>query len=499
MKKYIILLFLTSISLSLNAADPALRWAGDRLVYGGEVYASAWTGLDEDVIDVDYFAGDTLRAVVVGVDSSLRVFRSNDNGQNWSEVVLLHFANGEVTEPYIVHGPDSTYHVFGRLLGNDRIYTRAYRTANDAWISGTNLYVSALNDTVNNYTVCTDRIDNPDYNVYVVYSEGSGTIAGLQFTTTTDMGQNWSTPSQITQNRVINPDLAYGRNDTLYLAYTYTTVSGDTSSIRVRRSYNGGSTWFTYTPIETDTMLKNRAKIAAALDGSGYVWVIWPKLIAGGWDLRWAWSQNVGAGFSAPATVNSDVDSSETMPSIAVHDPVGSTENTPYVTFLRGNQDLSGGINVRNFYWSGGTWTIDSTYSDNPAFLARPIQTFTSAGTPAFAYVGENATNVYFDSWALSGIEEDSEVSDEKIECSLDRNIILGTASLSYTLTTATNVEVSLINILGQKITTLDSGDKDSGEHTVSVSAENLSQGIYYIVIEGENGQKGIVKATVLK
>ncbi|MEJ2306610.1 MAG: T9SS type A sorting domain-containing protein, partial [candidate division WOR-3 bacterium] len=86
-----------------------------------------------------------------------------------------------------------------------------------------------------------------------------------------------------------------------------------------------------------------------------------------------------------------------------------------------------------------------------------------------------------------------------KITCSLDRNFILGTAALKYTLSQKTSVDISFVNILGQKVASLDNGEKESGEHNISISTENLSQGIYYIVIETANGQKGITKAAVLK
>jgi hypothetical protein len=514
MKKFITSFILTLIFLSpflllkADPAEPKLRWAGDRLVYTGEVNVNEWAlGVDDDVIDVDYFAGDTLRAVVACPDSAVRILRSNDNGQSWAQVGAIGPTTvGAVTEPYIVHGPDSTYHVFVRFLtdANNRLYTQARRTYNDVYILGTGEYIEASGDSVNSYSVCTDRAFNHDYTVYLIYNEGTGDSATNQLTKTTDLGQTWSPPARTNYPDVTFPDITCAGTDLLYLTYTYTSAT-NTSYVRARRSENGGSTWTTWEDLEADTMPKLRSKIAAALDGSGEVWVIWSKMIIGSpnndWDLRWAWSQDSADNFSAAATVNSVVDSNETMPSIAVFDAYGSNSSTPHVTFIKGYYDWTGSISVQQFAWSGGSWGTDTVRSDNAAYLSRPIQTFISSGFPAIAYVGENAENVYFDSWAnSSGIEEDDiAVSKGKIECCLDRNIILGTAALKYSLPTATKVEVSLINILGQKVATLDDGEKNSGEHTLSVSAENLSQGIYYIVITTGNGQKGIIKATVLK
>lgn len=505
--KYVIVslltLFLTSTTLSLNAADPEPRWAEDKLIYQGTVNADSWAplnGYDDDAIDVDYFAGDTLRAAVCCFDSTMRVFRSNDNGQTWTQVSYVTFSQNPITEPYIVHGPDSTYHVFMRYLGDvsiGQIYTRAYKTSDDSYISGSAQWLETGTDTVNSYSVCTDRMKNHAYTVYCIYNEGTGGNASNMLTTTTDMGQNWTTPAQTNFPDVTYPDIACSGNDTLHLTYIYT--SGNTSYLRARRSDNAGANWTAWQDLEIDTFPKMGPRIAAATNGSGEVWVIWSKYITDNWDLRWAWSQNAGAAYSAAATVNSDVDSNEALPNIALYETYGATSNTPYVSFVKGDASWSGELTIKSFAWSGSSFGSDTSYSDSAAFLTRPVQTFADVSDPAIAYVGQNAENVYFDSWSNSGgIKIDDDVSND-VECSLDRNIILGSSTLRYSIIEETNVEVSLINILGQKVAILENGVKSGGDHTVSVSAENLAQGIYYILIETGTGQQGVIKATVLK
>ena len=104
--------------------DTKLRWYEDKIIYDGEVNVNEWATLvgdDDESIDIDYFAGDTLRAVVACPDSTLRIFRSNDNGQTWLNVQESSFG-GSITEPRIVHGPDSTYHIFVRY----RLYVRRH-------------------------------------------------------------------------------------------------------------------------------------------------------------------------------------------------------------------------------------------------------------------------------------------------------------------------------------------------------------------------------------
>jgi hypothetical protein len=524
MKKILILtlltLFLLSPVLSLKAAGPPdpvisytkndvkLRWADDKMIYEGTVRVDAWAVANNEVedesIDVDYFAGDTLRAVVACPDSTVRILRSNDQGQTWSQVVIIMSFNDYLTEPHIVHGPDSTYHVFVRSLYNqDEIYTYAFRTGDDQTIPGTAQSLSGA-DSVKNYSVCTDRRSNHAYSVYLAYHQGNGGRGAdqVKFTRTTDQGQSWSSPAVITSIGGSGyPDITYGNDSTLYLAYLIRMSTGN-NNINIRRSLNNGENWqFSGAP-QVDSFPKMAPQIAAAYDDSGDVWVIWPRknLLAANedWDLYWSWSQNEGVSWSTAATVNSVTDSNDYFASIAVNDCYGSTSATPFVSFLRAYYDGSIPL-VRSFTWSSGSWSSDTCFADTGSTVTRPIQTFYGTGdaTPAIAYVGEGAENVYFDSWAnASGIDEDNIAS--SIECSLDKSIIAGTATLKYTVKEAGKVRISMFNILGQEVATLLDGVQESGENTLTVSSENLPQGIYYIIIKSSTGT-GTAKATIIK
>lgn len=517
MKKILILTFLTlfllSPILSLKAADPtnpkeltnepALRWDTDRLIYDGTVYVNEWAvaaGVDDDAIDVDYFAGDTLRAVVACTDSTVRILRSNDRGVTWSLVNDIEFGYDNITEPHIVHGPDSTYHVFVRYLRDeDRIFTQAYRTGNDEPIGGTYAYISGT-DSVKNYSVCTDRVSNHDYSVFVAYHKGLGGqgLDEIYLTQTSDQGKNWSAPTFVRSDGSGCPDIAYGNDQILYVAFLHR-PSGNDDRISVRRSTNFGGTWTGSVNIESDTFPKMGPQIAAAYDGSGDVWVIWSKKDLNNiWGLRWSWSRDSGATWTSADWTNSVADSFNYLPSIAINDFYGSTGNAPFVSFVRSS---SGGdsASVRSFYWESGNWNTAIRYSDYGTSMTRPVQTFSlnNTGAPAIAYVGEGSEDVYFDSWEFSGIEE-KDIDGGKITCSLDRNIITGTATLKYALSTGGPVDISLFNVLGQKVATLFNGVKEAGENTLVLSSDGLSQGVYYIVINASSGI-GTAKATIMK
>jgi hypothetical protein len=510
--KFFLILFLLSPFLLLKAAEPELRWGEDMLIYSGGVATNDWAAIlgivDGEAIDVDYFAGDTLRAVVACPDSTVRIFRSNNRGQDWSEVNSIVFTQDAVTEPHIVHGPDSTYHVLALSLQNqDRIYTRAYRTADDQVISGTQQYISG-DDSVKSYSVCTDRVDNHDYSVFVAYQKGLGGRGQdyIYFTKTIDQGQNWSTPSFVRSGGSGVPDITYS-NGVLYIVYLHR-PTGNEDFIGLRRSLNFGGTWQGSVYIDTgDTLPKGGPQIAASYDGSADLWVIWPKnniySATQDWDLYWSRSQDSAKTWSAPAIVNSVTDSNDYFPSIAINDFNGSTGNAPYVSFVRvatvGGGIPSGVASVRSFNWESGNWNTATRSSDYNTSLTRPVQTFNyvTPVAPAIAYVGEGSNNVYFDTWEAGGIEE-KDIDDGKITCSLDRNIITGTATLKYTLSTAGPVDISLFNLLGQKVATLFNGVKEAGENTLVLSSDGLSQGVYYLVIDAAGGT-GTVKATIVK
>jgi hypothetical protein len=487
--------------------DTKMRYSWDVLIYSGDVNVNTWAvpaGVDDESIDVDFFAPDTtLRAVVACPDSTLRILRSDDRGVNWSQVGQITFGAGGAAEPHIVHGPDSTYHVFCLYVQDEAdIYTLARRTANDATISGSN-YFLAGSDSVQNYSVCTDRIQNHDYSVYIAYQDNAlGSSSRNMLMLTTDQGQNWTAPGLISQGYVGFPNIAYGRGNILYLSYIY---DWDPNIIqRVRRSLNSGSTWDSPVTLESDTFPKMSVQLAAACDNSGDVWAIWSKWDALGsapedWGLRWSWSQDSGVSWSAANWTNSRGDSNEYLPSIAVNDYYGSTDNDPFVCYLRASTDHNDPY-VRTFNWSSGAWTTSSREGEYNASLTRPIVAFNFPlePAPAFAYVGEGEQDVYFDTWENAGVEEKDVVEDERITCSLDCSLIVGTGTLKYNVPNAGHVKVSMFNALGQEVATLYEGIQESGENTLTVSSDNLPHGIYYILVNTPAGT-GTAKLTVVK
>ena len=481
--------------------DPAFRWGFDKVIYTGNVAYNSWAmnaNIDDEAISVDYIGGDTVRAAIACVDSAVRVYRSNDNGVTWVYETYYYGSAAAFYEPEIITGPNGYYHVFARYGGNNggifvRTYTGSGSVVSSAWIENSS-------DTVKNYSVCSDRVDNLSYKLYLAYHKGlpgAGQLGdGIFMTRSLDYGANWETPVQVAGNGSGFPDLAYGESGEVYMSFL-ALFSNNDKSIRVTRSTDYGATWPNpHIVIQEDTVIKQGPQIVAAHDGSGDVWMIWPirnESTNQDYGLRWSWSTNAGVNWTPYTVVNSFNDWNEVLPSISIYDGYNSTYDDPYVTFIKSYYDWTN-PSVNSFYWndSDSSWSVDTTYNDSVPTFTRPIQTWmlSSYGIqPAIAYVGSGGNNVYFDSWAMSGVEEEELVSGKELLSRVYPNPFTSSTRIKYSLPIKSKVSIKVYNIVGQEIAVLFNGIKESGNYElewrgVDNKGALLPKGIYFLMIE---------------
>jgi len=67
---------------------------------------------------------------------------------------------------------------------------------------------------------------------------------------------------------------------------------------------------------------------------------------------------------------------------------------------------------------------------------------------------------------------------------------------INYTLTTTSEIELSVFNVLGERVTTLVSGKQAAGSHKISFNASSLTSGIYFCVLK--SGHHTIKKKMIL-
>ena len=62
-----------------------------------------------------------------------------------------------------------------------------------------------------------------------------------------------------------------------------------------------------------------------------------------------------------------------------------------------------------------------------------------------------------------------------------------GNTTISYMLKQDAAIELSVVDILGKKVATIEKENKTSGKHSIVWNAENMSQGIYFIQLKAGN------------
>jgi hypothetical protein len=68
-------------------------------------------------------------------------------------------------------------------------------------------------------------------------------------------------------------------------------------------------------------------------------------------------------------------------------------------------------------------------------------------------------------------------------------NPVADNATVNFNMNTASNVQVDVINVVGQKVTTLANRNYAAGEHSVFFTTENLENGIYFVTVSSAEGK----------
>jgi hypothetical protein len=474
--------------------DPLMRWGGDVTIYSGDVAYNSWAmalDVDDEAISVDHHRGDTLRAAVACADSAVRIYQSNDNGMTWSGVISWTWTGRAFYEPEIINDPAGRfYHVFSRISGNNGDIVAFTDSTPGGW------YYSMIDDTpdtVLNYSVSSDRAQYSSYYyLFCAYHKALGGAGQDQiyFTTSTSYGASWATPTLLQTIGSAFPDLAFGSNDYLYLTRLFYRLN-DTINVYTRVSANEGGSWSASYEIFGDTTQKQGPQIAAAHDGSGDAWVIFPRRDPGtaNYDygmLSW-WTENFGTSWTGLGYVHSVSNYMEVLPSIAIYD--NSTSYYPYISFIRSYYDWTD-ANVYTFnLQSDTTWSTAETYNDHVPEFIRPIQTWEAEGVPAFAYVGDNGVNVYFDSWSNTGVEESEVAAPRNLLGPSYPNPFVTMTRFSYTVPVSGMVTIRAFNTIGQHVVTLVQEHKAAGTYTVTWNGKDsdgfdLPKGIYFLKFE---------------
>jgi len=153
---------------------------------------------------------------------------------------------------------------------------------------------------------------------------------------------------------------------------------------------------------------------------------------------------------------------------------------------------------VTNAVWeyniSSGTWM------EMPSYVVPIVRNHFAIGRQARGGTGDRIYVVAGDAdgdWDIPNdnyyyIERAAAISvsekggkDLKPIFTVKQNIVKGNIAIHFALTEKTNVDISLYNVLGQKVATIVKGVKEKGEYTVNYRGRDLRPGVYFVKMKG--------------
>jgi hypothetical protein len=184
---------------------------------------------------------DAIWVAAAGVDTLVRVYRSEDLGLNWEQVLVFSPGVG-VPEVEVVYGPGDSSFVYVFYLaavdgGDLRVLRIDYRDAVDslAWVD---LEVAVGPDTITAFSVDADRDDY--HYLYCLYADENRVGRNGSFTRSLDFGRSW----EITQNwwNCQDPYVCYGSGSTVHCAWRYA-ATGREIHVETNRYYGRPRRW----------------------------------------------------------------------------------------------------------------------------------------------------------------------------------------------------------------------------------------------------------------
>jgi PKD repeat protein len=137
---------------------------------------------------------------------------------------------------------------------------------------------------------------------------------------------------------------------------------------------------------------------------------------------------------------------------------------------------------------TGSGLAYNWTFGDgNSSTAVKPTHTYTTNGNYNVKLVVLNPTSGCSDSSSQSVSVVSVGFADKKannFQAEVYPNPFRETTQLTYTLTSAEEVSIRVLNLLGQEVMQLPAELKQAGKHQVDFSTANLASGVYYIRLQ---------------
>jgi hypothetical protein len=495
-----------------GSSHGSFKWGNDVTIAVGEVSSG---------ISSDYDGSGNIYAVrcstYLGTDNAyLRVYKSTDDGANWSWLCGFVASGGgaSFSYPVILTGssgdPDKLYIFYLRSSNNGEVRVARY---NQSGGSEGFFNIKSDSDTITYFTACGNYGLGSRLMVAYQRNPMASATPDVYTIVSSDYGEAWGGQVYITTDGS-HPDMAYGRNAHVYLVYEKTGGSDDEVTFGRSTNYCASGSWEYFESLTDDSWHDNYPKVAAlhtTPEETPYVWVAYNHDYGGtgNIDLRYAYSSDGGNNWSKNHYLASTADYDEmacdlwvkrvssyvyvnicylaykwVSPIVQYSDIYYAYTNKYDPTSWHSLADIN--------YWSA------ATNSDGRKVCQG---TYGSEGSDrGIVYVGKsikvgNYNNLYFDNLSFVDVEEEAAEGEALAGFSLSDNYpnpFNPKTKIDYLVPRSCHVKLEIFNVLGQRVATLVDQPKQRGNHQVTWNGRDqrgveVASGVYFYRLEAED------------
>jgi hypothetical protein len=151
-------------------------------------------------------------------------------------------------------------------------------------------------------------------------------------------------------------------------------------------------------------------------------------------------------------------------------------------------------------FWNGTAWKALDNPVNNYVYALSTDDNYIYAGG-LFSIAGNSGSEKFgrYDPFTLGIADNSSTVVQEFILRQNYPNPFNPATTINYQLSDVSEVDLTIYNVLGQKVATLVSGKQAAGKHQVVWNAGHLGSGVYFYKLKTDKGQIDVKKLLLIK
>ncbi len=432
----------------LEKSPPEFKWGDDTQVYSGGVAGVAF--------DVDYRTG-FLYAVVLtrngALADSIMLYNSYNNGNTWnSKGLIILNGDGELENPEIIVTDDGRVSCFALYVESDgrrNLYMKEF--ADTSTTSGSHWEQIDRGNTDTVYAYDVDYQDGFYYAAWNAIYPTHNTNLTLYGASLDENLSSWINQINLFYDlqSTEDPKIAAGANGNAYVGFIEKRVDAGINNIRVKKTYDYGASWASSQAVSSlSTQIISNLDVAASTN---------PDYQSVWFTVQYDNLNNFGYYYSTDSCVTNQYGT------IIISPKTGTwVERLGTISF----NETADFATIAFKADSGASHDVGITYAtaNNPTgmFAVEIINDHAATGTfapyagnllanSAIIYAGWGPTNLYFDSWIKTGIEDEMvTLSTPNVYTSTP--IFRDNISIFFNLDNETFVNLSIIDATGRII-----------------------------------------------